>query len=415
LTVHQRTQMDVLVLISHQDRVMDTHPALNFGDTHIAFASKSDNQLRKAYWLFRMMHSPRLVRLLTSAASISFKLHLPVDWAIRATVFEHFCGGESIAGCEPAIEELAKYKIGTILDYSVEGKEDEKDLDACKFEIIRTIEKARHDSRIPFSVFKVTGVIRFELLEKINSQTRLSPTETAEWTRARERVHAICHAAWEARQMLFIDAEDSWIQDAIDDLVTDMQRTFNQEQPIVFNTLQMYRHDRLSYLQKSYVQAREAGYWYAVKLVRGAYMEKERDRAAQKGYPSPIQPDKAASDRDYDAAVAFCVEHIHHMAVCSGSHNEESNLKLAALMAENGLPTNHPLIWFAQLYGMSDHISYNLAHAGYNVAKYVPYAPIKTMMPYLIRRAQENTSIAGQMGRELGLLVRELDRRRNLR
>lgn len=391
---------------------METHPALNFSDTKIAFASKSNQQLRKAYWLFRMMHSPTLVKVLTGAAEISFKLHLPIDWAIRATVFDHFCGGESIAGCEPAIEELDKFKIGTILDYSVEGKENEKELDACKFEIIRTIEKARHDSRIPFSVFKVTGVVRFELLEKVNSHARLNPTETAEWVRARERVHAICHAAWEAKQMLFIDAEDSWIQDAIDNLVSEMQREFNKEQPIVFNTLQMYRHDRLAYLQKSYAEARAGNYWYAVKLVRGAYMEKERERAAEKGYPSPIQPDKAASDRDYDAAVAFCVDHIDHMAVCSGSHNENSNLKLASLMAEQGHPTNHPRIWFAQLYGMSDHISYNLAHAGYNVAKYVPYAPIKSMMPYLIRRAQENTSIAGQMGRELGLLVKEMARRK---
>lgn len=392
---------------------METHPALNFSDTKIAFASKTNQQLRKAYWLFRLMHSPTMVRILTGAAEISFKLHLPIDWAIRATVFDHFCGGESIAGCEAVIEELDKFKIGTILDYSVEGKENEKELDACKFEIIRTIEKARHDNRIPFSVFKVTGVVRFELLEKVNSHVRLSPTETAEWTRARERVHAICHAAWEAKQMLFIDAEDSWIQNAIDHLVTDMQREFNKEQPIVFNTLQMYRHDRLAYLQKCYAAAREEKYWYAVKLVRGAYMEKERERAAAKGYLSPIQPDKTASDRDYDAAVAFCVEHIDYMGVCSGSHNEDSNLKLAHLMAKKGIPANHPLVWFAQLYGMSDHISYNLTHAGYNVAKYVPYAPIKSMMPYLIRRAQENTSIAGQMGRELGLLLNELKRRKS--
>jgi len=392
---------------------METHPALNFSDTKIAFASKTNQQLRKAYWLFRLMHSPTMVRILTGAAEISFKLHLPIDWAIRATVFDHFCGGESIAGCEAVIEELGKFKIGTILDYSVEGKENEKELDACKFEIIRTIEKARHDNRIPFSVFKVTGVVRFELLEKVNSHVRLSPTETAEWTRARERVHAICHAAWEAKQMLFIDAEDSWIQNAIDHLVTDMQREFNKEQPIVFNTLQMYRHDRLAYLQKCYAAAREEKYWYAVKLVRGAYMEKERERAAAKGYLSPIQPDKTASDRDYDAAVAFCVEHIDYMGVCSGSHNEDSNLKLAHLMAKKGIPANHPLVWFAQLYGMSDHISYNLTHAGYNVAKYVPYAPIKSMMPYLIRRAQENTSIAGQMGRELGLLLNELKRRKS--
>ncbi len=391
---------------------MEPQPALQFNDTFIAFASKSNLQLRKAYWLFKAMHSPTSVKFLTTAAQLSLKLHLPVDWAIKATVFEHFCGGESITGCEPTIEQLAKYQIGTILDYSVEGKENEAEFDSCKFEIIHTIQKAKGDKRIPFSVFKVTGVIRFGLLEKVNSKAKLNPTELAEWGRAKERVHAICKAAHDASQMLFIDAEESWIQDAIDELATEMMVEFNKNKPIVFNTLQMYRHDRLAYLKRSYEAARTGKYWYAVKLVRGAYMEKERARAAEKGYASPIQPDKASSDRDYDEAVSFCLEHIEHLAFCSGSHNEQSNLELAKKMGELGLEVNHPRIWFAQLLGMSDHISYNLSHAGYNVAKYVPYGPVKSVMPYLIRRAEENTSIAGQMGRELGLLTKEIARRK---
>jgi proline dehydrogenase len=391
---------------------METHPALHFGDTRIAFASRTDAQLKKAYWLFRMMHSPTLVKMLTGLAEWSFRLHLPIDWAVRATVFDHFCGGESIAGCEPVIDKLNQFGIGTILDYSVEGKSAEKELDACKAEIIRTIEKAKGDSRIPFSVFKVTGVIRFELLEKVSAQQRLTAAEEAEWHRAKHRVQEICHAAYVAKQPLFIDAEDSWIQDPIDQLVSEMMQQYNREQPLIYNTLQMYRHDRLAHLTNAYQQAQAGGYWYAAKLVRGAYMEKERERAAKMGYPSPIQPDKAATDRDYDQALRFCIDHIDGLAVCSGSHNESSNLLLAQLMAEKGLKNDDYRICFAQLYGMSDHISYNLAHAGYNVAKYVPYAPIRSMMPYLIRRAQENTSIAGQMGRELGLLTKEIKRRK---
>lgn len=391
---------------------METHPVLHFGDTRIAFASRTDAQLKKAYWLFRMMHSPTLVKMLTGMAEWSFRLHLPIDWAVRATVFDHFCGGESIAGCEPVIDKLNQYGIGTILDYSVEGKANEKELDACKAEIIRTIEKAKADSRIPYSVFKVTGVIRFALLEKVGAKQRLNASEEAEWHRAKQRVYDICHAAFVAQQPLFIDAEDSWIQDPIDQLVEEMMQQYNREQPLIYNTLQMYRHDRLEHLKNAYQQAQQGGYWYAAKLVRGAYMEKERERAEKMGYPSPIQPDKAATDRDYDAALAFCIDHIDGMAVCSGSHNENSNQLLAKLMAEKGLQNNDYRICFAQLYGMSDHISYNLAHAGYNVAKYVPYAPIRSMMPYLIRRAQENTSIAGQMGRELSLLLKELKRRK---
>lgn len=390
---------------------MDSHPRLDFSNTSIAFAGKSDQELRKSYWMFRLMNAKWLVESLSALAPVALKLRLPIDPIVKATVYDQFCGGESIAGCEQSMEELHRYGIGTILDYSVEGKESESEFDACQAEIIRTIQKAKGDARIPFSVFKTTGVVRFGLLEKVNAGEALNQEETAEWERAQNRVNGIAKAAFEAGQPLFIDAEESWIQDAIDALATQMMERYNREAPIVYNTIQLYRHDRLAYMKKAFANAREKGYWYAVKLVRGAYMEKERERAAERGYASPIQPDKAASDRDYNAALAFCVENIEHMAVCSGSHNEDSNRLLAELMAKHGIDRKHPRIWFAQLKGMSDHISYNLAHAGYQVAKYLPYAPVRAMLPYLIRRAHENTSIAGQMSRELTLIVAERKRR----
>lgn len=390
---------------------MQQHPPLDFSNTAVAFASKSNRDLQKSYWMFKMMNAKWLVDILSAVAPVAIKLHLPINWAVKATVYDQFCGGESIMGCEKTIKELADYQIGTILDYSVEGKESEKEFDACQAEIIRTIEKAQGDSRIPFSVFKITGVVRFGLLEKVQLGAELTGPDQAEWSRAKARVQAIAAAAHQAQQALFIDAEESWIQDAIDGLVTELMVQFNRQSPIVYNTIQLYRHDRLVYMQKAFAEAKAAGYWYAVKLVRGAYMEKERERAEDKGYPSPIQPNKAASDRDYNEALRFCVEHIEHLAVCSGSHNEDSNQLLARLMQEKGLEAGHDRIWFAQLKGMSDHLSFNLSHAGYNVAKYVPYGPVPSVLPYLIRRAHENTSIAGQMSRELSLLVKERQRR----
>ena len=391
---------------------MAAQPPLDFSNTAVAFAGKSDKELRKSYWMFRLMNANWLVELLSRLAPIAIKLHLPINWAVKATVYDQFCGGESIPGCEKTIAELAEFKIGTILDYSVEGMDSEAALDACQAEIIRTIDKAQGDARIPFSVFKTTGVVRFELLELVNAGKKLGDKQEAEWQRAKARVHAIAAAAHRAKQPLFIDAEESWIQDAIDALVTELMVAFNREAPIIYNTIQLYRHDRLAYMQEAFAAARAGGYWYAVKLVRGAYMEKERERAEDLGYPSPIQPNKAASDRDYDAALRFCVENIDHMAVCSGSHNEASNHLLAELMAQHNLEPNHPRIWYAQLKGMSDHLSFNLAHAGYNVSKYVPYGPVKSVLPYLIRRAHENTSIAGQMSRELTLLSKEYQRRK---
>lgn len=385
---------------------------LDLQNTEIAFADKTNGELRKRYWLFRMMNSAGLNSFGTTMANLSLKWHLPVQWAIKATVFKHFCGGETIEECENAVESLGKSNIGAILDYSVEGKHEEEDFGRTKEEIIRTIKRAKDDDRVPFAVFKVTGIAPIGTLEKVSSGTQLTEKGEWKWERIRERVNGICKYAHSIDQQLFIDAEETWIQNAIDKLATEMMEKYNRERPLIFNTIQLYRHDRLEFLKKSHAEAKEKGYFLAVKLVRGAYMEKERERAAELGYESPIQPDKAATDRDYDLALQYCVENIKEIAVVCASHNEQSTKYLAELLAAKGLKSNHPNAFFSQLYGMSDNLSYNLAKAKYNVSKYVPYGPIKDTIPYLIRRAQENSSVTGQMSRELELITKELNRRK---
>jgi proline dehydrogenase len=385
---------------------------VSFSNTEIAFRSKSDGELLKAYYLFRLISSPALVKTGKVLVNLALRLRIPIGWAIRGNVFRQFCGGENIAQCARATAVLDKFRIGTILDYSVEGKESEADLDHTCQEIQRTLETAGGNAHIPFCVFKVTGISRFALLEKVNAGESLSAGEASEWGRVRQRVDALCSMAHRTGTPLFIDAEDSWIQHAIDGLAEEMMDKYNRQGCVVYTTVQMYRHDRLAYLRRLHAKAKAGGYSIGVKLVRGAYMEKERKRAAELGYRDPIQPDKQSSDRDFDLAVAFCVDHLENIAICCGSHNEESSLKLAKLMESRGLARNDKRVYFAQLYGMSDHISFNLADAGYNVAKYVPYGPIREVMPYLIRRAQENTSVKGQTGRELSLITAERKRRK---
>lgn len=385
---------------------------ISFDNTQIAFSYKSDAELNRAYWLFKLVGSPALVKVGKSLTHIALALHLPIKSFIKATIFKQFCGGETIDECSATIENLGKFNIGTILDYSVEGKEDEKDFDVTTQEIINTILKAKNSNYIPFSVFKVTGICRFSLLEKVNAKNSLNESETAEFDRAKKRIEKICASGFENGIPVLIDAEESWIQDAIDGIVEEMMQKFNKEKAIVYNTLQMYRHDRLTFLKQSYEKAIAGNYFLGVKIVRGAYMEKERARAAEKGYPSPIQPDKASCDRDYDAALKFCVEHYERIAICAGTHNEKSSALLAELLQQKNMDKKHPHFYFAQLLGMSDHISFNLSNAGYNVAKYVPYGPVKEVLPYLIRRAEENTSVAGQTGRELSLIIKELKRRK---
>lgn len=388
-------------------------PKVDFSNTQIAFASKSNFRLKKSYWLFKSMNSARMVGFLTEAARISLKLRLPVKGIIKATVFEQFVGGESIADCEQTIKHLKDYKVGTILDYSVEGKTTDAEFDDGVRETIATIKKAEGNPAMPFSVFKVSGIAPFSILEKVSAKAELNPQETKTWNQVVKRVEKICAAASQSNQCLFIDAEESWIQDAIDQLAENMMAKYNTEKAIVYNTAQMYRWDRLDYLKAAHQRALAGNYFLGMKLVRGAYMEKERERAAKMNYPSPIQPNKAASDRDFDLALRYCVENIKSIAFCCGSHNEASNLLLSQLLDEFNIPHQHPHVFFSQLYGMSDHLSFNLSNAGFNVAKYVPYGPVHSVMPYLIRRAAENTSMAGQMSRELLLIVKEIKRRKH--
>ncbi len=385
---------------------------LDFSNTEVAFASKSDKDLKRAYWLFKLVEKPTMVNIGAGLTRFALGAHLPIKGLVKKTIFAQFCGGESVADCSQTIKDLGRYNIGTILDYSVEGKEAESDFDNCFHQTLKTIEQAKNDSNIPFSVFKVTGIARFALLEKLNDKKELNQNEREEYLRVIKRLEGICTCAFNNHVPIFIDAEESWIQDAIDQMATSMMAQFNKEKAIIYNTIQLYRHDRLEFLKRSHVQAKQQGYFLGLKLVRGAYMEKERERAEEKGYPSPIQPNKAASDRDYDFALTYCLENISDIAVCAGTHNEASSKILAQLISEKGLDKKHPHLFFAQLLGMSDHISYNVANAGYNVAKYVPYGPVKEVLPYLIRRAQENTSVAGQTGRELSLINQEIARRK---
>lgn len=386
---------------------------ISFENTEIAFSGKTDKDLQWSYRLFNLMGKPWLVKVGSFFANLSLKLRLPVKGLIKKTIFKQFCGGESIADCEAKIALLTKYKIGTILDYSVEGKESEEDLDKTRDEIIATINRAKGNPLIPFSVFKPTGISRTDLLEKWNKENAvLAESEKKEMDVVLARVDAICKAAHDAGVPILVDAEDSWFQDGIDRMANSMMAKYNKEKVIVFNTAQMYRHDRLEFLKKTYQEAKDGNYFVGIKLVRGAYMEKERAKAAEQNYPSPIQPNKEATDRDYNLALEFMVDHLDKFSICAGTHNEKSSAFLVELMEKKNIKSDDKRIYFAQLLGMSDHISFTLAHHGYNVAKYVPYGPVREVMPYLMRRAQENTSVAGQMGRELSLIVKEKRRRK---
>ncbi|WP_205313968.1 proline dehydrogenase family protein [Pedobacter nanyangensis] len=392
---------------------MDASPKqkIDFNNTEVAFRHKSDSELKQAYWLFKMIGSNFLTKVGPPITNFMLNIGLPIQGAIKATIFKQFCGGETIAECEHTIEQLHQGKVGTILDYSVEGEDEEQVFDFTCEEIIRTIVRADGDPRIPITVFKVTGIGRFALLEKLDAKQALDAAETEEFERVKQRCEKICRTAYERSVPVMIDAEETWIQDTIDLLAIEMMMKFNKDQLIVFNTYQIYRHDKLTSLQADHLIAREAGFILGAKLVRGAYMEKERKRAEEMGYLSPIQVDKAATDKDYNEALRYCVDNIDKIGFVCGTHNEESSRLLTELIDEKGIAHNHPHVYFAQLLGMSDNLSFNLSHVGYNVAKYVPYGPIKAVMPYLFRRAQENTSVAGQTGRELSLISREKRRR----
>jgi proline dehydrogenase len=386
---------------------------VSFENTEIAFKSKTDKDLNRAYWLFKIIGNPSMVKFGKSATNFALNINLPINGLIKSTIFHQFCGGETINECEKTTKNLASFGIGTILDYSVEGKTSSEDFEKTCLEIIATIEKAKNSKDIPFAVFKVTGIAQHHILEKANNpETQLNEKEQEQLEAIKSRVERICSKAHESDVAVFIDAEESWIQDIIDRITEEMILKFNKNKAIVFNTLQMYRHDRIAYLKTSLQFALQNEIHYGIKLVRGAYMEKERARALEKGYPSPIQKDKNSSDSDYNLALEIILDNIQHFALCAGTHNEESSLYLSKLIQEKGIESDDKRIYFAQLLGMSDHISYNLSNAHYNVAKYVPYGPVKEVMPYLLRRADENTSVAGQTSRELSLILKEKNRRK---
>lgn len=404
-------------------------PVLSFDNTEIAFAHKSDKELKEAHFLFRSMSYPWLVKLGTRLTPWAIKSGLPVKGIIRNTIFKQFVGGETLTETIPVVQRMARYNVEVILDYGVEGMEGEDSYDHARDEFIRVINFAATQPNIPFMSVKVTGFARFALLEHLDAAMHASGAETLvkryhaalqtlpateqqEWERVVARFRTICEAAQQAGVGFLVDAEETWIQDPVDALTMVMMDVYNRERLVVYNTIQLYRHDRLAFLKKCYTAANERGFLLGVKLVRGAYMEKERSRAAEKGYASPIQPSKASSDKDYNEAVRFCIDHLAQVGVIVASHNEQSNLLAVELLEAKGHPHNHPHIHFSQLYGMSDNITYNLAKAGCSVCKYLPFGPIGDVIPYLMRRAQENTSVKGQTGRELGLIEKEMQRRK---
>lgn len=384
-----------------------------FDNTQFAFESKSDKDLKKAYYLYKLIGSPSLTKFGTHFFKFPIAVDLPfVKPLIRETIYKQFVGGETAEQGVVIANKLYKYHVSSILDYSIEGLTEEHQFDEVRDVMLHLVDLAKENPSIPFVVFKPTAFGRIELFEKVGKKQDLTEDEKAAWQNVRQRFEAVCQKGYDLDVNIMIDAEETWMQDSADDLTDEMMVKFNKNRALVWNTLQMYRHDRLAYLKEIFAKAEKEGYYLGYKIVRGAYMEKERARAEGENYPSPIQPDKEASDRDYNLALEFIVQHKERFGLFAGSHNEESCELLIKLMEENGIEKNNPNYWFGQLFGMSDNISFNIAHLGYNIAKYLPYGPIKEVMPYLIRRAQENTSVAGQTGRELSLIEKELERRK---
>lgn len=385
---------------------------VDFYNTELAFRDQSKGALKEAFQLFRIMNNKSLVETGEKLVNIAFTIKLPVKPIIRNTIYKHFVGGTSIADCGKTIERLAKRNVGSILDYALEGEESEGQFDATCAEIIRTVEYASKSNNVPFSAFKITGVGSLDLLTKVSSNTPLTEDELQRFKAVENRVELIYRRGYELNIPILIDAEQTWIQSILDGMVLKLMAKFNKEKTIVQNTYQMYRHDALERLKLHHRISVEEGFKFGLKIVRGAYMEMERERAAELGYTSPIQPDKASTDRDFDAAIVYMIENHETIDFMVATHNEKSSMLLAHLIDEKGLSRNQPGIYFSQLYGMSDHITYNLAENGYNVVKYLPYGEIETMMPYLFRRARENSSMKGQTSRELQLIKSEIKRRK---
>ncbi|WP_417874753.1 proline dehydrogenase family protein [Xanthomarina gelatinilytica] len=384
-----------------------------FDNTEIAFSLKSNSELNRAFLLFKMISYEPLVKVGKTLTNFAIKANLPVDSVIRATVFDHFCGGVNEKDCLPVIDAMYEKGVSSVLDFSVEGKEVESFFDSAMQKTLEIIEFSQNKEAMPIAVFKPTGFGKPYLYEKKSEGQPFTADEQEQWNRIEERYDRVCKLAKEKDVELLIDAEESWMQQAVDDLVTNMMQKYNTEKPIVYNTLQMYRHDRMAFVKAQLEHAKANGYCLGYKIVRGAYMEKENERAIKKGYPTPICESKAATDENFNAAAKFILDHLDTISLFAGTHNEASSYLILNLMKEKGIAKNDNRVWFGQLYGMSDHISFNLAHLGYNVAKYVPFGPVKDVLPYLIRRAEENTSVAGQTGRELMLLTKEKARRKS--
>lgn len=382
-----------------------------FNDTETAFSLKSDSELDRAIFLFEMINRPFLVKIGTSLTKFALKFKLPVEGLIKKTIFNQFCGGITEKDCMPVIKTMHTKNVHSILDYSVEGNEKESEFNNTIERKINIVKFASGKDQVPFAVFKPTGIGRFEIWQKVSANTNLSMEEEEEWQRIKNRVNRICEAAYENNISILADAEESWMQNAADKLMEEMMFRFNRENAVVFNTLQCYRWDRIQYLKELHARAKEGGFKVGAKIVRGAYMEKENARASKMGYPSPICENKEATDVNFNGALTYCLAHLNEISVFVGTHNEVSNYLALQIMEDKGIANDDDRVWFSQLYGMSEHISYNLAQKGYNVAKLVPFGPVKEVVPYLIRRAAENTSVRGQTGRELSLLYEERKRR----
>lgn len=382
-----------------------------FNDTETAFTLKSDSDLNRAIFLFEMIDRPLLVKAGTSLTNLALKARLPVDTLIRKTIFNQFCGGETEEDCMENIEKMYSKNLHSILDYSVEGKEKESEFEKAIERKTKIVKHIADREELPFAVFKPTGIGRFEIWQKVSANAGLTLEEEEEWQRVKNRVNRICEEAYKNDVRLLADAEETWMQDAADVLIEEMMFKYNREKAIIFNTLQCYRWDRMMYLKDLHSRAKEQGFIVGAKIVRGAYLEKENKRAAKMGYLSPICENKEATDVNFNGALTYCLAHIDGISVFIGTHNEVSNYLALQLMEDKGIAKDDDRVWFSQLYGMSEHISYNLAQKGYNVAKLVPFGPVREVVPYLIRRAEENTSVKGQTGRELSLLYEERKRR----
>ena len=410
ITVEGKRQMEELLRSLVGDIPIELE--LDFSNTAHAFAYKDDKALKKAQWLFGLMNRPLLVRLGSEIGLKAIRLGLPgVESLIRQTIFEQFCGGTSLQETLPTIKKLSAAGVYSILDYGAEGKESEADFDNTMEQTVLALQFGSKNAAVPMVSTKITGMARFGLLEAVHSGRSLTAEEQSEYDRAFRRVERVCEVAAESQVAISFDAEETWIQRPIDHFAQIMMERFNREKTLVFNTYQLYLHDRLQSLKAAHETAKEKGYLLGAKLVRGAYIEKERNRAEKMGYPSPIQPDKAATDHDYNQALLYCVQHIEEISCFNASHNALSAMLLASLALRHNLPRNHPHLFFAQLYGMSDNLTFNLAKSGFNAGKYVIYGAVKDVMPYLIRRAKENTAVSGDMGREYRLIAAEIKRR----